>query len=46
MRIGLLAQTQLSDQEIVELCWTIAQINAWNRMAVGMHAPVAHKEIA
>lgn len=42
---GLL-QTQLSDQEIVELCWTIAQINAWNRMAVGMHAPVAHKEIA
>ncbi len=39
-------QTQLSDQEIVELCWTVAQINAWNRMAVGMHAPVAEKEIA
>lgn len=39
-------QNQLSDQEIVELCWTIAQINAWNRMAVGMHAPVAEKEIA
>jgi AhpD family alkylhydroperoxidase len=39
-------QGQLSDQEIVELCWTIAQINAWNRMAVGMHAPVADKEIA
>lgn len=39
-------QAQLSDQEIVELCWTIAQINAWNRMAVGMHAPVADKEIA
>lgn len=39
-------QGQLSDQEIVELCWTIAQINAWNRMAVGMLAPVADKEIA
>ena len=24
-----------SEQEIVELNWTIAQINAWNRMAVG-----------
>jgi len=41
-----LLQAQLSDQEIVELCWTIAQINAWNRMAVGMHAPVVEKEIA
>lgn len=39
-------QNQFSDQEIVELCWTIAQINAWNRMAVGMLAPVAEKEIA
>jgi AhpD family alkylhydroperoxidase len=39
-------QGQLSDQEIVELCWTIAQINAWNRMAVGMLARVADKEIA
>jgi AhpD family alkylhydroperoxidase len=39
-------QGQFSDQEIVELCWTIAQINAWNRMAVGMCAPVAEKEIA
>lgn len=41
-----LLQAQLSDQEIVELCWTIAQINAWNRMAVGMLAPVVEKEIA
>lgn len=36
---------QFSDQEIVELSWTIAQINAWNRMAVGMQAPVAEKAI-
>ena len=28
-----------SDQEIVELSWAIAQINAWNRMAVGMRQP-------
>ena len=37
---------QFSDQEIVELSWAIAQINAWNRMAIGMQAPVAEKEIA
>jgi AhpD family alkylhydroperoxidase len=36
---------QFSDQEIVELCWTIAQINAWNRMAIGMLAPVAERPI-
>jgi AhpD family alkylhydroperoxidase len=36
---------QFSDQEIVELCWTIAQINAWNRMAIGMHAPVREKPL-
>ena len=36
----------LSDQEIVELSWAVAQINAWNRMAVGMRAPVAEKDIA
>lgn len=30
---------QFSDQEIVELSWTIAVINAWNRMAVGMRTP-------
>lgn len=34
-----------SDQEIVELSWTIAQINAWNRMAIGMRAPVVEKAI-
>lgn len=34
-----------SDQEIVELSWCIAQINAWNRMAIGMGAPVAEKTI-
>lgn len=28
-----------SEQEIVELTWTIALINAWNRMAVGMRQP-------
>ena len=37
---------QFSDQEIVDLCWTIAQINAWNRMAIGMKAPVVEKAIA
>jgi AhpD family alkylhydroperoxidase len=36
---------RFSDQEIVELCWTIAQINAWNRMAISMQAPVAEKPI-
>jgi AhpD family alkylhydroperoxidase len=34
-----------NDQEVVELSWTIAQINTWNRMAVGMHAPVADRPI-
>jgi AhpD family alkylhydroperoxidase len=34
-----------SEQEIVELTWTIAQINAWNRMAVGMHQPVEDKPL-
>ncbi|MDM0074781.1 carboxymuconolactone decarboxylase family protein [Variovorax sp. J2P1-59] len=28
-----------SEQEIVELSWTVAMINAWNRMAVGMRQP-------
>jgi AhpD family alkylhydroperoxidase len=36
---------QFSDQEIVELCWKIAEINAWNRMAIGMRAPVAERAI-
>lgn len=34
-----------TDQEIVELTWTIAQINTWNRMAIGMRAPVVEKAI-
>ncbi|UUZ68189.1 carboxymuconolactone decarboxylase family protein [Polaromonas sp. P2-4] len=38
-------KTQFSDQEIVELCWTIAQINAWNRMAISMQMPVLEKPI-
>ncbi len=38
-------QGQFSDQEIVELCWTIAQISAWNRMCVGLRAPVPEKEL-
>ncbi|TDP62825.1 carboxymuconolactone decarboxylase family protein [Roseateles toxinivorans] len=37
---------QFSDQEIVELSWTIALINGWNRMAIGMRAPVIEKPIA
>jgi AhpD family alkylhydroperoxidase len=30
-----------TDKEIVELSWSIARINAWNRMAVGMRQPIA-----
>ena len=41
-----LLQGQFSDQEIVELSWVIAQINTWNRMAIGMRVPVAEKAIA
>jgi AhpD family alkylhydroperoxidase len=36
---------QFSDQEIVELTWTVAKINTWNRMAIGMGMPVAEKAI-
>jgi alkylhydroperoxidase family enzyme len=36
---------EFSDQEIVELSWVIAKINAWNRMAVGMRAPVAERPL-
>lgn len=36
---------QFSEREIVDLTWTIAQINTWNRMAVGMKAPVAAKPL-
>lgn len=39
-------KSQFSDQEIVELTWTIAQINTWNRMAIGMRMPVDDKPIA
>lgn len=36
-------QGHFSDQEIVELSWAIAQINTWNRMAVGMRQPPSDK---
>jgi len=35
-----------TDQEIVELTWVIATINTWNRMAIGMRAPVVEKPLA
>jgi uncharacterized peroxidase-related enzyme len=38
-------QAHFSDQEIVELTWAIAAINAWNRMAISMHQPVDDKPI-
>jgi AhpD family alkylhydroperoxidase len=38
-------KSQFSDQEIVELTWAVAQINTWNRMAIGMQAPVVEKPI-
>ncbi|ALP67761.1 carboxymuconolactone decarboxylase family protein [Paraburkholderia caribensis] len=34
-----------NDGEIVELTWAVAAINAWNRMAIGMHQPVEAKPI-
>ncbi|HTH60638.1 MAG TPA: carboxymuconolactone decarboxylase family protein [Paraburkholderia sp.] len=34
-----------SEQEIVELTWAVAAINAWNRMAIGMHQPVNERPI-
>ena len=39
-------RAHFTDQEIVELSWVIAQINSWNRMAVGMSAPVPTQDIA
>ncbi|MEP6503615.1 MAG: carboxymuconolactone decarboxylase family protein [Betaproteobacteria bacterium] len=36
---------QFSDQEIVELTWAVATINTWNRMAIGMRAPVVEKPL-
>jgi len=35
-----------SDKEIVELTVAVAQINAWNRVSVGMAVPVARKALA
>jgi AhpD family alkylhydroperoxidase len=34
-----------SEQEIVDLTWAVAQINAWNRMAVGMRQPPLDKPL-
>lgn len=41
-----LLKTCFDDQEIVELSWAIAQINAWNRMAVGMRQPPSEQPLA
>ncbi|MES2945850.1 MAG: carboxymuconolactone decarboxylase family protein [Pseudomonadota bacterium] len=38
-------KTQFSEQEIVELTWAIANINAWNRMAVAMRQPPSDKAL-
>jgi AhpD family alkylhydroperoxidase len=35
-----------SEQEIVDLTWVVAQINAWNRMAIGMHQPPSEEALA
>ncbi|WP_298930638.1 carboxymuconolactone decarboxylase family protein [uncultured Ramlibacter sp.] len=35
-----------SDKEVVELTVAVAQINAWNRVSVGMAVPVARKALA
>ncbi|MBX3653838.1 MAG: carboxymuconolactone decarboxylase family protein [Ramlibacter sp.] len=34
-----------SDQEIAELTFSIAQINAWNRLGVAMRLPVSRKPL-
>ncbi|WP_372658690.1 carboxymuconolactone decarboxylase family protein [Hydrogenophaga sp.] len=36
-------QAVFNEQEIVDLSVAIAQINAWNRLGVGMRLPVAEK---
>ena len=41
-----LLKEHFSDQEIVELSWAVAQINAWNRMAVGMRQPPSSLPLA
>jgi AhpD family alkylhydroperoxidase len=38
-------KAHFTEQEIVELTWAVAAINAWNRMAIGMHQPVDDKPI-
>lgn len=38
-------QGQFSEQEIVELTWAVANINAWNRMAIGMRQPPLDKPL-
>jgi len=38
-------QSEFSELEIVELTWAVAQINAWNRMAVGMQQPPSDKPL-
>lgn len=38
-------QAHFTEQEIVELTWAVAAINAWNRMAIGMHQPVDDKPV-
>ncbi len=35
-----------SDEEIAQLTFAIAQINAWNRLGVGMRVPVPQRPIA
>lgn len=39
-------KSEFSDREIVELTWAVAQINTWNRMAIGMQMPVVERPIA
>lgn len=36
-------KAHFGEQEIVELSWAVAAINAWNRMAVGMRQPPSTK---
>jgi AhpD family alkylhydroperoxidase len=38
-------RAHFSDKEIAELSFAIAQINAWNRLGVGMRLPVGRKAL-
>lgn len=38
-------RSEFGEADIVALSWTIAAINAWNRMAVGMQMPVPEKAL-